>query len=300
MAVAHISCSAAHDWGDGMTTSSPAITKFQRDDLVMRVQRWDSVSPGATDVFVLVHGIGVSSRYFDRLARELAETATVMSVDLPGFGPNKRPRRQLSIEDFGALVAEYLADAGVQSPILVGHSMGSQIVVETARRLTSSGLVLIGPVVDERAPTAWRQGLRLARDVFHESISSNKIVLTDYLRSGIRWYLTELPAMLGYRIEQTLPLLDVPVVIMRGAQDPVAPEGWARSLARRSPGTRVVSVPGSGHVVQHTAAQTVASELRVFAASVRPVSRREAGSLSSSGEGSSARRPQRAAGPSTP
>lgn len=271
-----------------MTIPEPVITKFQRDDLVMRIQRWDAETPEATDVIVLVHGIGVSSRYFARLAEELAASATVISVDLPGFGPNKRPRRQLSVADFGALVADYLADAGVRSPILVGHSMGAQIVVETARRLATSGLVLIGPVVDERAPTAWRQGVRLARDVFHESASSNRIVLTDYLRSGIRWYLTELPAMLGYRIEETLPLLDVPVLVIRGAQDPVAPEGWARSLARRSSGSRVVSVPGSGHVVQHTASKTVASEIRAFAATGAPVSPREAGSPSSSGEGSAA------------
>lgn len=286
-----------------MTTSrQPAVTTFIRDDLVLRVKRWNALSGDATDVIVLVHGIGVSSRYFVRLAQKLAATATVIAVDLPGFGPNKRPRRQLSVEDLGALVAEYLDEAGVQGPILVGHSMGAQIVVETARRLVASGLVLVGPVVDERAPTAWRQGVRLARDVFHESVSSNRIVLTDYLRSGIRWYLTELPAMLGYRIEQSLPLLDIPVLVIRGAQDPVAPEGWARSLARRSPGARVVSVPGSGHVVQHTAPETVAAEITAFAASAGSVNQREAASPSSSSSdaGSAGPQPPQAAGPSRP
>ena len=283
-----------------MSSSSPAVQKYVRDDLVLRTRRWDSVSSSSRDVIVLVHGIGVSSRYFVRLAEALAESATVISVDLPGFGPNKRPRRQLSVEDLGALVADYLGDAGIRTPILVGHSMGAQVVVETARRLPAAGLVLIGPVVDERAPTAWQQGMRLARDVFSESVSSNWIVLTDYLRSGIRWYLTELPAMLSYRIEQTLPNVDVPVVVLRGAQDPVAPEGWARALARRSPGARVVSIPGSGHVVQHTATSAVAAEIEQLAENVRLISQLEEEQASSSGEGSAAQAPGPAAGPSTP
>ncbi|GGE88273.1 alpha/beta fold hydrolase [Mycetocola zhadangensis] len=252
-----------------MSSRFPDAHSHVFDDLVLRVRRWDAVSPDPRNVIVLVHGIGVSSRYFMRLANVLARSATVLSIDLPGFGPNKRPDRQLSVEDLGAVVATYLVDAGIRAPILVGHSMGAQVVVETARRLPAAGLVLIGPVVDERAPTAWQQGMRLARDVVHESPSSNWIVLTDYLRSGIRWYLTELPAMLGYRIEETLPLLDVPVLVIRGAQDPVAPEGWARALARRSPGARVVSVPGSGHVVQHTGTAAVAAEIEQLAENIR-------------------------------
>jgi pimeloyl-ACP methyl ester carboxylesterase len=282
-----------------MTVSRPSVEKYVRDDLVMRVWRWGALS-AERDVIVLVHGIGVSSRYFRRLADSLSESATVIAVDLPGFGPNKRPRRQLSVEDLGGIVAEYLVEAGVSAPILVGHSMGAQIVVEAARRTPVAGLVLIGPVVDERAPAAWQQGMRLARDLFHESVSSNWIVTTDYLRSGIRWYLTELPAMLTYRIEEHLPLLDAPVLVIRGAQDPVAPEGWSRALAHRSPGSRVVSVPGSGHVVQHTATPVVSAEISRFAASARSLSRPGAESASSSGEASAPRQQGPAAGSSTP
>lgn len=282
-----------------MSSIRGSVTTFTRGDLVMRVRR-PAAEAQPENVVVLVHGIGVSSRYFARLATALADSADVISLDLPGFGPNTRPRRQLSVEDLGALVAECLADAGVRSPILVGHSMGSQIVVEAARRIPTAGLVLIGPVVDERAPAAWQQAMRLARDTFHESITSNWIVFTDYLRSGIRWYLTELPAMLRYRIEERLPLVDVPVLVIRGAQDSVAPEGWARALAHRVPGTNVVSVPGSGHVVQHTATAVVSREIQQFAESVRRISRPVAGKASSSGEGSVEQQSGLAAGSSTP
>jgi pimeloyl-ACP methyl ester carboxylesterase len=50
-----------------------------------------SVSSGARKTYVLLHGIGVSYRYFSRLHRELALTADVYTFDLPGLGDAPRP-----------------------------------------------------------------------------------------------------------------------------------------------------------------------------------------------------------------
>lgn len=248
-----------------MTRDDEAVEHFTRDDLTMRVRRLEAQSAAAGEnVVVLVHGIGTSSRYFTRLAEDLSGSATVISVDLPGFGPNRRPRRQLAVEDFGTLLADYFTDAGLVSPVLVGHSMGAEIVVDAALRHPVSGVTLIGPVVDERARSAWRQGMRLFRDTFHETPGANWIVFSDYLRSGIRWFFTELPAMLAYRTEEHLPLVQAPVLIIRGDRDPVAPQGWVESLGRQGRFTRVVSVPGGGHVVQHTQSAAVAAEIRLL------------------------------------
>lgn len=260
-----------------MRRALPEVTRFVRGDLVLRVRRRNAVgTPLAGPTIVLVHGIGVSSRYFFRLAAELANSSTVIALELPGFGSNRRPGRQLAIEDFGALVADFLAETGTVAPILIGHSMGAQVVVDTATRHPVSGLVLLGPVVDERASTLWQQAMRLFRDTFHETPGANWIVFSDYLRSGIRWFATELPAMLSYRIEQELPHVDAPVLIIRGAKDTVAPEGWAHALAQRSARSRVVSVPHAAHVVQHTQATAVAAEIDTFASDVWPISRRDA------------------------
>ncbi len=280
--------------------------RYTKGDLVMRF-RLSGPAEAHSDaqVFVLVHGIGVSSRYFARLATELSASASVISLDLPGFGPNAAPGRHLPVEDFGKLVAEFLADKGVLAPVLVGHSMGAQIVVDVAQRYPAAGIVLIGPVVDERARSASRQGIRLFRDTFHESPRANWIVFSDYLRSGIRWYLTELPAMLAYRIEQQLPAVDAPVLIMRGANDTVAPDGWVRALARRSPGSRVITVQGAGHVVQHARPRVVSDELLRFASTVATrsavVSQRDEESASPAAyAGAVEQREAQGAGPSTP
>jgi pimeloyl-ACP methyl ester carboxylesterase len=234
----------------------------------MLVRRWDAAHGAGETTFVLVHGIGVSSRYYERLAEELRRFGPVVAVDLPGFGAAPRPERQLTVEEGAGLLAEFLRFEALSGAILVGHSMGTQFVVETAAVHPTgiAGIVLAGPVVDERARMPWQQGMRLGRDMLRETPVANWIVGTDYVRSGIRWYLTELPVMLGYRTEQRLPLVSVPVLVLRGERDPIAPRGWSARLTAAAKEGRFVEVPGAAHVVQHTKAADVAAILADFAA----------------------------------
>lgn len=242
--------------------------RFVHGGLTLLVRRWGARQVAGSSTYVLVHGIGVSSRYFTRLAALLSRSGTVFAVDLPGFGGAPRPERELSVEAGADLLSAFLGAEGIDSAVLVGHSMGSQFTVEATLRTPDrvAGLVLIGAVVDERARAPWQQGMRLARDVLRESPTANWIVGTDYLRSGLRWYLTELPVMLGYRIEQRIRSVSVPVLVLRGERDPIAPHGWSAALVARAVDGRLVTVPGAAHVVQHTAAVSVAGILAEFEA----------------------------------
>ncbi len=158
---------------------------------------------------MLLHGIGVSHRYFARLHRELASgrqarDAVVYSFDLPGFGGTPRPGSQVSVGEYAAFVAAVLADAGVQSCVVVGHSMGAQFAVELALQEPGlvSRVVLMGPVVDPARRSAAWHALALTRDaLFSETPATNVVVFGDYFRTGLRWYLTQLPVMLGYPLE---------------------------------------------------------------------------------------------------
>jgi len=148
--------------------------------------------------YILIHGIGVSHRYLRRLHGELAATAPTYSLDLPGFAGTPRPGRQLSVEDYGAFIAQALKASGIGPYILVGHSMGVQFAIEAALCAPDHALrlVLMGPVVDSRHRSVGRQGLALFLDsLLRESASSNWLVVSDYFRCGPRWYFTVLPVM---------------------------------------------------------------------------------------------------------
>jgi pimeloyl-ACP methyl ester carboxylesterase len=215
---------------------------------------------------LLVHGIGTSGRSFAALAEHLEPTHQVVAVDLPGFGASGRPRPALDIEGQAAALAEVVSRTGLSRPVLVGHSMGSQVVTELAVRIPdlARAVILIGPVVDPEAATALRQGLRLARDVAGEPIRLNALVLRDYLRGGPRSFLETLRPMLGYPLEERLAKVTVPVVLVRGVNDPIAPRKFLDRLANRVPGAEVVDIPGARHLAMAVRPDLVARICRGF------------------------------------
>lgn len=236
-----------------------------------------AMAPGAPrpagPAYILIHGIGVSHRYLARLHAVLAEGATTYSLDLPGFAGTPKPDHQLSVEDYGRYIAEALKSSGIESYVLVGHSMGVQFAIEAALYEPDRirHLVLMGPVVDSRHKNLRRQSLALFLDgLLRESPTSNWIVVSDYLRCGPRWYLTELPVMMDYPTEQRLSHVNVPVLVLRGSRDHVAGPEWSLRLSRAVPHGRLVEIPGVGHVAQHMRPKPVADAIRSFVSATSP------------------------------
>jgi pimeloyl-ACP methyl ester carboxylesterase len=153
---------------------------------------------------------------------------------------------------------------GAARVVVIGHSMGTQFATEFAVQYPGlvSHIVLLGPVVDPARRTIRQQSLALGLDSLMESPVGNAIVFTDYARSGLRWYLTELPVMMSYDLEARLRLVTQPVLVIRGSRDPVAPRPWCRRLAATAQNGTFLEIPGKPHIVQHgAAAQTAAAIL---------------------------------------
>ncbi|MET3921041.1 alpha/beta hydrolase [Arthrobacter sp. UYEF20] len=224
---------------------------------------------------VLVHGIGVSHRYLRRLHGVLAGSVDTYSIDLPGFGATPRPEHTLTVADHASYILGAMEQLGVLEFMIVGHSMGTQFAVEAARQQPGRipYVVLMGPVVDSKRRTVVQQALALGRDsLFFESPSANALVFTDYLRCGPSWYLKTLRVMMGYPMEEKIAGVAAPVLVLRGASDPVASADWCRRLADRAPSGTLLEIRGTGHVVQHNRAAEVAEAIMSFAGLPRAAS----------------------------
>ena len=230
-----------------------------------------SDSGSAGPCYLLVHGIGVSSRYFERLVPLLAESGRVVVVDLPGFGRAPKPAEAMTVEDFAEVVARVIDRLGLGRCMVVGHSMGTQVATRLAIEHPESvaSLALLGPVSDPRDRTALRSAFRLALDTLGESPRGNWLVLSDYLRCGIRWYLRVLPSMLAYRIEDEVARVCAPVLVIRGERDPIARDDWVRALAQRAPLGRAHAVNGARHLVMHAQPRRTADLLIQLAVPAR-------------------------------
>ncbi|GAA4628005.1 alpha/beta fold hydrolase [Cellulomonas oligotrophica] len=209
---------------------------------------------------VLVHGLGVSSQYFERLAVVLGRVGAVHLLDLPGFAGVPRPHGHLEITDFAELIARWVQHAGLERPTFVGHSMGSQIVTEVlaSHPGIATHAVLVGPPVNSRERSVPLQAARLLQSSWHESARTRAVALQGYVECGPHWFASVLPRMLRYPIEERLPAVDVPVVVVRGEHDHVAPRAWVAELADLAPQGRWVEVPGASHAVIYEHSRQVA------------------------------------------
>ena len=234
------------------------------DDLAVVIRRFPPVAGAPTDgrPYVLVHGIGVSSRYFHPSAAQLAKYGTVYLVDLPGYGSAPNPRRDVTIVDHANVLARFLAADGIDDPILVGHSMGTQVVTQLVLDSpeTTDRIVLLAPTMDPAARTFWRAAGRLLRDIVaHEPPEVNAQVSIDYFfRCGIPYFLRQTKHLLGDRIEDRLPLLDAKALVVRGDRDCISPEGWSREVARLLRDGSYEEVAGP-HVIMFTDPPRVAA-----------------------------------------
>ncbi len=244
------------------------IDRVRHGDVWLRTwTMWMAVTGGVHpdhrhDV-VLVHGLGVSSEYFQRLAVELAHFGTVHLVELPGFAGVPHPDRRLSTEDMGRLLASWIRETRLTRVLLVGHSMGAQVATEAALQDPEAiaHLALIGPPVNLAERSVPRQGLRLLQSAVFEPAAVRAMSLEGYLRCGWRWFSHVLPSMMTYPIEERIRLVRAPVLVLRGGRDAVAPRAWVELLAGRAKDGRWAEVPGAAHSVVFAHADQVREHL---------------------------------------
>lgn len=214
---------------------------------------------------VLVHGFGVSSSYFVPIAERLAAEFPVYAPDLPGHGKSDSPDEPLDIPHLADCLIAWMDATGLRRVSLVGNSMGCQIAVDAAVRYPDRAdrLVLIGPTSDPAGRTVAEQFRRLIAVGPYERPSLNMLLIADYARMGWR-LIPEFRFMLRDRIEEKLPRVMPPVMLVRGENDAIVPQRWLDEAARLVGAERVAVVPRWGHAVNYSAARQLADAIVPF------------------------------------
>ena len=209
---------------------------------------------------VLVHGYGIGSSYFVPLAERLAGHVRVYAPDLPGHGRSDHDARPLGIAELGAALAAWMGARGLRGAVVVAHSHGCQVVLEALARDPGLAceLVLIGPTLAPQARGVARLLARALIGTLFERPSAGVWMALDYYRAGARVLAAELRAMLAHAPEPLLAQVRVPVRVVRGSRDLVAPQRWAERVARLTGAPAPAVIRGWGHAVHYDAPATVA------------------------------------------
>jgi pimeloyl-ACP methyl ester carboxylesterase len=105
--------------------------------------------------------------------------------------------------------------------------------------------VLASPTAAPIARPLPRLLLRWQLDGRHEPPGLTGSHLREWRRAGVRGLLHLVRLHLWDRIEETVPALRAPVLVLRGAQDRLTSTEWARGLAESANRGRYREVPGA-------------------------------------------------------
>jgi pimeloyl-ACP methyl ester carboxylesterase len=135
---------------------------------------------------VLVHGLGMSSAYFERLAQELFVRGwNPIAPDLPWdpAGPAQH----------ATLLAAWADALGIRDAVWLGHSIGCNAVSHLARMRPDvvREAMYVGPLWTRARYPSLRIFTMLTLDAFREPLALYRYVLPAYWRIGIaRWLAT--------------------------------------------------------------------------------------------------------------
>jgi pimeloyl-ACP methyl ester carboxylesterase len=223
---------------------------------------YDSYGDGDR-LLVLVHGLLMNRRMFERLAPALARRGNrVVCVDLLGHGRSDRPEdlRLYSMPLFARQVAALLDHLEQPAAVVGGTSLGANVALELAVRDPERvrGLFVEMPVLDNALPavagafTPVLLGLRLARPMFELTARlTSAIPRTNHLIDiGLDW-VRQRPGPSGAVLEglllgETAPHreerlgIQQPALIVGHTRDPVHPFSDSGMLAGELPNGRLV------------------------------------------------------------
>ena len=257
------------------------------------------LSAGEGEPFLLLHGIPGSAFAWEKVGQHLAERYQVIIPDLPGFGQSEKLQDDYYMEGQARALNKFLDTIGIKHLYLGGHDFGGPVAITLMRlfpELQINGLVLSAtnmftdtpvppplkvasvPVLGDmtfKVMVGNRLGLRMIYlaatrqkdavtwDEFKRHLTPSGIALT---RQIFQRSLADLKT--NYQpIEELLPQIEVPTLVLWGDSDPFFPTPVAKRTAQAIGGAALKIYPHTGHFVPEEQPNSVAQDIVDFLAS---------------------------------
>jgi len=243
---------------------------------------------GQGEPLVMVPGLGAHSRIWGPFPKMLAERRRVIVYDPRGLGRSAADSRPLSLELMASDVAAVLDASGAEKADVLGASLGSLVALRFAldfgRRAGRLVLVTPAPVrtrygdwlvqtlrllAERVSPEEFIQALMLfsfSPPFFDKSYGMIKEVgrMLAPSHSEMEQIKRQLEMLKDVELPQDLSAIDVPVLILAGQRDVLAPIEAARRLASKLRRSELVSFPDAGHSPFVESTEKVIQEIERF------------------------------------
>lgn len=228
--------------------------------------RVGTCKPGAPPL-VLVHGFIVAGDVYLPAAEALVHDFTVYVPDLPGYGKSDAPPRPLGVPELTDALIAWIDAIGISHASFVGHSMGAQIVADLAARRPErvEKIVLQAPTVPAGERSVLIHALRRWQNARRESSDAlERLAREDFQGIGLRRALQIGRMVLRDRIEDKLPKIASPTLLVRGTRDPIVRDSWLHRLGELLRDGRIAEVVGGAHSVVYIEPERFVDAIRPF------------------------------------
>jgi 3-oxoadipate enol-lactonase len=196
---------------------------------------------GKGQPLVLIHGLGSSTRDWERQTPVFAERYQVIAFDVRGHGQSSKPPGPYSIAQFAGDTAELLKALNIGPAHVVGISMGGmiafQLAVDAPQLVKSLVIVNSGPELVARTfgekLSFWQRiaivqlvGMRKMGEVLSqrllpkpEQAELRQEFIKRWAENDRRAYLDAMRALMGWSVADQLGAIDCPTLVISADQD---------------------------------------------------------------------------------
>lgn len=225
----------------------------------------------AEATYIFIHGLGDTGELWVPVLAGLDKKANYVTVDLLGFGDSKKPAwaRYNATMQARSLLMTYMGLGIHGDVVVVGHSLGSLVAVEFAKRypLQVKRLVLCSPPIYDTEFGAKTKNIQ--QDVLsklYKDISKNpKLVMSAYalgkklriVNQSLQVTSDTLPAFMASLQasivnQNTLKLLErlkLPIVIIDGLFDALTVNSILKNIASKHRNMKLVTINAT-HIIK--------------------------------------------------
>ena len=223
-------------------------------------------APRDAPAIVLVHGSGLSGQYMIPTARELTSDFRVLVPDMPGYGNSGDPGAVLRIPQLADWLAMWLPAIGLERASFLGNSFGCQVIADLAARYPQrvERVLLQGPTTPSDERSGFWQFIRWRQNQPYNPAWLGDVTRKDYEKAGLWRMMRSFMFQITDRIEDKVPAIQAPVLVISAEHDPITPPEWCETLARLCPRGELVVIPGAAHTLVTTAPRELAAVTRAF------------------------------------
>lgn len=203
---------------------------------------------------VLVHGSGLSHRYMIPVGAELTSALKVYMPDFPGYGKSDKPNEIYDVPELADWLVDWMSSVGLERASFLGNSFGCQIIADLAARHPErvDRAVLQGPTTPADERSIFWQFIRWRQNQPYNPSWMSPIMDEAYDQSGWWRMFRSFFIQICDPIEDKMPHIQAPTLVVRGTKDPIANQEWCERLVELAPRGELALIPDVSHTLCFT------------------------------------------------